>query len=401
MENIKRFLNYVSVETTSDPNIEKKPSSIKELDLARILKKDLIDLGLQDVVLCENGNVYATYKGTNKNKRCIALIAHMDTSPDASGKNIKPQIIKNYDGKDIKLSENIYMKVEDFPFLKDHIGHDLITTDGTTLLGADDKAGIAIIFNVLEDVIKNNIDTGDIKIAFTTDEEIGIGADEFDYDYFKDCDFALTVDGDDVHNIEYENFNAAGVKVVIKGRSTHPGSAKNTMINSIKLALEFDSMLDPNMVPEHTENYEGFNHIHNITGDCEQTIIEYIIRNHDEKEFNKQKQSFIKIKDYLNDKYQKDLVSVEIKDQYFNMAPLVLKRKDILDLIYDSIKASNLEPKYVPIRGGTDGARLTFEGLICPNIGTGGRNYHGRFEFLDLYEFNKAKEIVINLLLKL
>ena len=397
MVDYQRFLNYVSIETTSDPNNEKKPSSLKELDLGRILKDDLIKLGLSDVRLCENGNVYATYIG-NKKHKTIGLIAHMDTAPDASGKNIKPQIVKNYDGKDIKLNDTTFMKVSDFPFLKDHIGHDLITTDGTTLLGADDKAGISIIFLALEEIIKNNIETGDIKIAFTTDEEIGIGADEFDYDYFKDCDFALTVDGDDVHNIEYENFNAASVDVSIKGRSTHPGSAKNTMINAIMIGIEFNSMLDPNMVPEHTEGYEGFNHLHDIKGDCENAELHYIIRNHDMNIFNSQKETFIKIKDYLNDKYGQELVSLEIKDSYFNMAPLVLQRKDILDKLENAIKASDLEPKFVPIRGGTDGARLSYGGLICPNIGTGGRNYHGRFEFLDLWEMEKAKDIVVNLL---
>lgn len=397
MFNFERFFKYVKIDTTSDPNNEIKPSSLNQFNLAKVLVNDLKELGLNDICLENNGNVYATYVG-NKNYKTIALVAHIDTSYDAKGSDIKPKIIKNYDGNDIKLNNYNTMKISDFPFLEEHKNHDLIVTDGTTLLGADDKAGIYIIFDVLEYIIKNNIKTGNIKVAFTTDEEVGMGAKDFNYDYFKDCDFALTLDGDNVSNIEYETFNAASVKVDITGRSTHPGSAKNKMINAISLAMQFNSMLDPMMVPEKTDNYEGFNHLHNICGTVENTSMEYIIRNHDTNLFNLQKQSFIKIKDYINQIYNQELVKLTMVDQYYNMANEVLKRKDILELIEHAIVKVGLKPKYVPIRGGTDGATLSKNGLICPNIGTGGRNYHSRYEFLDLFEANKAIEIVLNII---
>ena len=397
---VNKFLRYVSFETTSDPNSPSSPSSPLELVLANQLLSELDKLGVH-CSLAKGGIVYGHLPANDPSiKTKIGFIAHMDTSPDASGKDIKPQIIENYDGQDIVLNkgEDIVMRVRDFPALRNKKGESLIVTAGTTLLGADDKAGVAAIVSTLEYLVNHEeFKHGDIMVAFTPDEEIGRGTENFDVNFFN-CDFAYTVDGSAVDCIEYENFNAASAKVIIKGINIHPGSAKNKMVNSILLAQEYNSLLPNNERPENTEGYEGFYHLNTIYGDVEQTIMSYIIRNHDENKFEKQKAFMHKIENYLNDKYGQKFIEVEIKDSYKNMASLFQDKMHIIDIAKKAMTNIGLNPYSLPIRGGTDGANLSYMGLLCPNLGAGGYNFHGRFEYLSIDELKKARKLLLEII---
>lgn len=401
MEIKERFLNYVNFDTQSDSYSHTVPSTSKQLKLGNYLVEELKSLGIENAKIDEFGVVYGTIPSNNNHQGdVIGFIAHMDTSPDASGKDIHPQIIKNYQGQKITLNEDkkLYLDPEQYPQLLHLIHHDLITTDGTTLLGADDKAGIAIIMQMVEYLhthpeFKHN----DIQIAFTPDEEIGCGSNHFDVKYFN-ADYAYTIDGGDIHIIEYENFNAFSAKVNIHGRSIHPGSAKNKMINSTRVAYEFDSLLPVHMRPESTEGYEGFNHLHAIQGTCEETTMDYIIRNHDLQQAKKQCQEFIDIVEFLNKKYGYQIIDLTITESYLNMKEALKDHMFIVEQALAAIKENGLDAYCSPIRGGTDGARLTFMGLPCPNLGTGGFNYHGPYEYCSLTMMEKQVQILLHIL---
>ena len=401
MEIKERFLNYVSFDTQSDSYSHTVPSTSKQLKLGNYLVEELKSLGIENAKIDEFGVVYGTIPSNNNHQGdVIGFIAHMDTSPDASGKDIHPQIIKDYQGQKITLNEDkkLYLDPEQYPQLLHLIHHDLITTDGTTLLGADDKAGIAIIMQMVEYLhthpeFKHN----DIQIAFTPDEEIGCGSNHFDVKYFN-ADYAYTIDGGDIHIIEYENFNAFSAKVNIHGRSIHPGSAKNKMINSTRVAYEFDSLLPVHMRPESTEGYEGFNHLHAIQGTCEETTMDYIIRNHDLQQAKKQCQEFIDIVEFLNKKYGYQIIDLTITESYLNMKEALKDHMFIVEQALAAIKENGLDAYCSPIRGGTDGARLTFKGLPCPNLGTGGFNYHGPYEYCSLTMMEKQVQILLYIL---
>ena len=401
MEIKERFLNYVSFDTQSDSYSHTVPSTSKQLKLGNYLVEELKSLGIENAKIDEYGVVYGTIPSNNNHQGdVIGFIAHMDTSPDASGKDIHPQIIKDYQGQKITLNEDkkLYLDPEQYPQLLHLIHHDLITTDGTTLLGADDKAGIAIIMQMVEYLhthpeFKHN----DIQIAFTPDEEIGCGSNHFDVKYFN-ADYAYTIDGGDIHIVEYENFNAFSAKVNIHGRSIHPGSAKNKMINSTRVAYEFDSLLPVHMRPESTEGYEGFNHLHAIQGTCEETTMDYIIRNHDLQQAKKQCQEFIDIVEFLNKKYGYQIIDLTITESYLNMKEALKDHMFIVEQALAAIKENGLDAYCSPIRGGTDGARLTFMGLPCPNLGTGGFNYHGPYEYCSLTMMEKQVQILLHIL---
>lgn len=402
METKERFLKYVSFDTQSDPKSTTTPSSKKQLVLAKYLMQEMLDLGITNAKLDEaSGIVYGTIPSNNGNVgKVIGFIAHMDTSPDASGKDIKPQLIHDYQGDVITLNKEkeLYLDPQEFKDLNHLIHHDLITTDGTTLLGADDKAGVAIIMQMAEYILTHpEFKHNDIQIAFTPDEEVGRGTENFDVDYFN-ADYAYTVDGGDIHEIEYENFNAFSATVEITGKSIHPGSAKNAMINSIHIAEEFDSLLPLHMRPECTEGYEGFNHLHDIHGNCEKTVMEYIIRNHDLALAKKQCDDFQNIQDFLNQKYGYQICHVNIEQSYLNMKEHILKNMYIVDNAMNAMKECGVEPVANPIRGGTDGASLTYMGLPCPNLGTGGFNYHGPFEYVSLTMMKKQVEVLLKIL---
>ena len=401
MEIKERFLNYVSFDTQSVENSQTVPSTSKQLKLGKYLVEELQSLGIENAKIDEYGVVYGTIPSNNNHQGdVIGFIAHMDTSPDASGKDIHPQIIKDYQGQKITLNEDkeLYLDPEQYPQLLQLIHHDLITTDGTTLLGADDKAGIAIIMQMVEYLhthpeFKHN----DIQIAFTPDEEISCGSNHFDVKYFN-ADYAYTIDGGDIHIVEYENFNAFSAKVNIHGRSIHPGSAKNKMINSTRVAYEFDSLLPVHMRPESTEGYEGFNHLHAIQGTCEETTMDYIIRNHDLQQAKKQCQEFIDIVEFLNKKYGYQIIDLTITESYLNMKEALKDHMFIVEQALAAIKENGLDAYCSPIRGGTDGARLTFMGLPCPNLGTGGFNYHGPYEYCSLTMMEKQVQILLHIL---
>lgn len=401
MEIKERFLNYVSFDTQSDSYSHTVPSTSKQLKLGNYLVEELKSLGIENAKIDEFGVVYGTIPSNNNHQGdVIGFIAHMDTSPDASGKDIHPQMIKDYQGQKITLNEDkeLYLDPEQYPQLLQLIHHDLITTDGTTLLGADDKAGIAIIMQMVEYIYNHpEFKRNDIQIAFTPDEEIGHGSDHFNVDYFN-AQYAYTIDGGDIHIVEYENFNAFSAEVKVHGRSIHPGSAKNKMINSTRVAYEFDSLLPVHMRPESTEGYEGFNHLHSIQGTCEETVAEYIIRNHDLQQANKQCQDFKDIAEFLNKKYGYQIIDLTITESYLNMKEALKNHMFIVEQALAAIKENGLEASCSPIRGGTDGARLTFMGLPCPNLGTGGFNYHGPYEYCSLTMMEKQVEILLHIL---
>ena len=399
MDLVKRFLKYVSFDTQSDDSSKETPSTSKQLLLAKYLVNELKSIGCSDVFVDQYGIVYATIPSNIEEKvPSIGLIAHMDTSPDCSGANIKPRVINKYDGSDIVLNENTVMKVIDFPTLRKNIGEDLIVTDGTTLLGADDKAGIAIIVEAAYRIINDkNIKHGDIKIAFTPDEEVGRGTENFDVKYFN-CDYAYTLDGGDISFIEYENFNAASAMVNINGISIHPGSAKDKMINSILLAKEFDDLLPKDEIPSKTEEYEGFHHLCDFNGDVENTKLFYIIRNHDYETLKRQMNDFIVAQNEINKKYNGEFVTVTLKEGYKNMKEVIVEHPEVLDKVTSAYKKLQIPYTFAPIRGGTDGANLSFMGLPCPNLGDGGYNFHGRYEYVSITQMRKMVKIVLEII---
>lgn len=397
---IERFINYVKIDTKSDPSSKTCPSTEKQLNLGNLLVKELNELNLEDISIDENGYIMATLpSNTDKDVPTIGFIAHMDTSPDYNGENVNPLIHKNYDGNDIVLNSenNIVLSPRDFPELKNYIGHDIITTDGTSLLGADNKAGIAEILSAIEYLVNNpQIKHGPIKIGFTPDEEIGRGADKFDVEKFN-ADFAYTIDGGEIGELQYENFNAAGVKVTVNGRNIHPGAAKNKMINSVNIAMELQSLLPQNQKPDHTENYEGFFHLNNMEGTVEKTSMVYIIRDHDRVEFEKKKVIITKAVELLNTKYGENTVEIDLKDQYYNMKEKVEPVMHIVDTAKKAMEELEITPMIIPIRGGTDGARLSYMGLPCPNIFTGGHNFHGKFEYVVIQSMEKAVDVILKI----
>ena len=395
----QRFLKYISFDTQSCDESNTIPSTMKQKDLGEYLANELSSLGISEAFMDEHGYVYAYIPSNCGSENTLGLIAHLDTSDEASGKNVNPQIIKNYDGNTITLLNGLQINPKTYSSLKKATGHTLITTDGTTLLGADDKAGIAIIMETVEQLINSkDAKYPNVYICFTPDEEIGSGTDPFNYDYFK-VDFAYTIDGAETDTISFENFNAATAIVDITGYNIHPGDAKNKMVNSTLIAMEFNSMLPSNQTPSTTEGYEGFFHLNSINGDVENTKLNYLIRNHNKDKFNSQKELMIKATEYLNKKYG-NIVNLQIIDSYFNMSELVMKKPLSLELPVKAMLANKIDAKFLPIRGGTDGARLTYEGIVCPNLGTGSYNHHGVLEYADIDEMNQMVNILITLLHK-
>lgn len=392
----ERFLKYVSYDTQSDEHSTTTPSSLKQLKLAEELVNEMKEIGIDDATLDKYGIVYGTIKGNGGNGDIIGFIAHMDTSPDASGKDIKPKKVSNYDGSIIEINKEkqLFLNPNEFTSLKKMIGHDLITTDGTTLLGADDKAGIAIIMDLANYLYYHpEIKHNDIKIAFTPDEEVGRGTENFDVQKFN-AKYAFTVDGGDICEYNYENFNAYSIDIEIIGKSIHPGNAKNKMVSAINLAIEFENMLPENQKPYYTDGYDGFNHLHHLEGNCEKAKAEYIIRNHDATLIKKQIDDFKRIQNYLNDKYGYEAIKLDIQESYLNMAEIIKDNYYIIEKLEKAMNKVGIKGHATPIRGGTDGAKLTFMGLPCPNIGTGGDNYHGPFEFVSLTMMKQAVEII-------
>ncbi|WP_017413440.1 peptidase T [Clostridium tunisiense] len=396
---VERFLSYVAYDTKSDAETGVTPSTPGQMVLANKLVEELKEIGMSDVTIDENGYVMATLPAnTDKEIPTIGFIAHMDTAPDYSGANVNPQFVENYDGGDIKLNETTVLSPKDFPELKDYIGKTLITTDGNSLLGADDKAGIAEIIAAMEYLIKNpEIKHGTIRVGFTPDEEIGAGADHFDVEKFN-ADFAYTLDGGGIGEIEYENFNAASAKIVINGRNVHPGSAKNKMINSQFIGMELNSMLPANERPEHTEGYEGFYMLNGFSGSVERTEMSYIIRDFFKDSFEAKKANIIRIAEEVNKKYGEGTVEITVKDSYYNMKEKVEPVMHVVDTAVEAMKALNIVPKVVPIRGGTDGARLSYMGLPTPNLFAGGHNFHGKFEFVPTESIEKAVELIVKII---
>ena len=405
MNIVERFLSYVAFDTQSSEETNVTPSTEKQRVFAQHLKEELIAEGLQEVELDELGYLYATLPAnidrqmsdTDQQVPTIGFIAHMDTSPDASGKDVKPRIIEKYDGTDILLSESIVTSVEKFPELRDHIGEDLIVTDGTTLLGADDKAGIAEIVQAMVYLQKHpEIKHGKIRVGFNPDEEIGLGAHHFDVKKFG-CDFAYTMDGSEVGEIEFENFSAASAKITINGCSVHPGYAKDKMINAVRIATELVNLLPADETPEMTEGYEGFFHLTNLNGSVEKAQLSFIIRDHDREYFESRKAEMLDIMETINEKYGEGVAELEMKDQYYNMREMVEPKMYIIDIAKQAIAEAGMTPKIKAIRGGTDGAQLSFKGLPCPNIFAGGLNFHGPHEFLPIQSMEKAMMTVVNI----
>ena len=396
----ERFLRYVKFDTQSDELTNLTPSTPGQYIFAQALEKELHQLGLEEITLDENGYLMATLPAnTSKaNVPVVGFIAHLDTSPDMSGHNVKPRIVSNYDGNDILLNEKegIVLSPDQFPELRNYLGHDLIVTDGTTLLGADDKAGIAEILTAVAWLQQHpEVKHGKIRVGFNPDEEIGLGAHKFDVQKFG-CDFAYTMDGGAVGELEFENFNAAQAKVTIKGRNVHPGYAKHKMVNSIRVAGNFIQMLPRWETPEHTEGYEGFYHLVGIEGNVEQTTLTYIIRDHDRNRFEGRKREIEHLVRKTNTEYP-GCCTVEIKDQYYNMREKIEPVMNIIDYVKEAMLEAGVTPKVQPIRGGTDGAQLSFKGLPCPNIFAGGENFHGRFEYVPIQSMEKAADVIVNI----
>ena len=397
---IERFLKYVTFDTQSDESTGVTPSTPKQMVFAQYLKTELEELGLKDISLDENGYLFATLpSNVDHEVPVVGFIAHMDTSPDMSGENVKPRIVEKYDGKDIPLcaEENIILSPANFPELLDHVGEDLIVTDGHTLLGADDKAGIAEIVGAVAYLIAHpEIKHGDIRIGFNPDEEIGLGAHKFDVEKFG-AKWAYTLAGGEVGELEFENFNAAAAKIRVKGRNVHPGYAKNKMINSLLVANEYASLLPANETPGTTEGYEGFYHLIGMEGEVENTVLSYIVRDHDREKFEARKQALLNYAAQLNEKYGEGTVTVELKDQYYNMRQQVEPLMYIIDIAFAAMQEAGVTPKVKAIRGGTDGAQLSFKGLPCPNIFAGGLNFHGRYEFVPIQSIEKAMNVVVKI----
>jgi hypothetical protein len=398
MNIVERFINYTKFDTQSAEDSQTVPSTSKQLIFAKYLKEELEHEGLEDVEMDEKGYIYATLKSNVKKEiPTIGFISHYDTSPDASGANIKARVVKNYDGKDIVLSEGIISSPSKFPELKAHIGEDLIVTDGHTLLGADDKAGIAEIVQAMcylrdHDEIKH----GDIRIAFNPDEEIGMGAHHFDVEKFG-CEWAYTMDGGDLGDLEYENFNAASAIIHIKGVSVHTGYAKGKMLNASRLACEFNAMIPDTELPETTEGYQGFYHLLGMETRTEEAKMSYLIRDHDREIFEKRKDFMEACAAKMNEKYGEDTVKITIKDQYYNMKEKIDPNMHVIDIVLQAMQETGVPPKVEPIRGGTDGAQLSFKGLPCPNIFAGGVNFHGPYEFVSIQVMEKAVDVIIKI----
>ena len=396
----KRFLSYVTIDTESDPNNPEFPSTEKQWDLARLLVKELSDIGMNDITLDENCYVMATLPSNlDYEVPTIGFVSHIDTTPDYTGANVNPQIHHNYDGKDIILNEkeNIILSPSYFEDLLQYKGQTIITTDGSTLLGADDKAGITEIVSAMEYLIKHpEIKHGKIRICFTPDEEVGKGAHKFDVEKFG-AEWAYTMDGSQIGELEYENFNAAGAKIIINGKIVHPGYAKGKMINSMTIASDFISRLPKNEVPESTEGYEGFFHLYQIDGKVEQTILHYIIRDHDKELFENRKDFIKSVVSNLNKELGSDSIEIEISNQYYNMKEKVVPVMHIVDIAEEVMKDLNIIPLIKPIRGGTDGSQLSFMGLPCPNIFAGGHNFHGRYEYVPVESMMKATEVIVGI----
>lgn len=397
-ELIERFTSYVKVDTQSNESNENCPSTPGQLTLATMLMEELKSIGMQEVTVDENGYVMATLpSNTEKDVPTIGFLAHVDTATDFTGTNVNPQIIENYDGNDIILNPNVTMSTKDFPALPSYKGHTLITTDGTTLLGADNKAGIAEIMTAMAYLIQHpEIKHGKVRVAFTPDEEIGRGPHKFDVKAFN-AKYAYTVDGGPLGELEYESFNAAAAKITIKGTNIHPGSAKDKMVNSMKIAMELHSQLPALEAPEHTEGYEGFYHLISFNGDVEQTKLYYIIRDHDKDIFQERKNRMTAIVDLLNERHGSDTVHLELKDQYYNMGEKIKPVMEIVDIAQQAMENLDIKPLIKPIRGGTDGSQLSYMGLPTPNIFTGGENFHGKYEFISVDNMIKATNTVIEI----
>ena len=397
---LDRFIRYVKIDTQSQHDSESYPSTAKQLDLAKLLEKELRELGLSDVELDQYGYVTATL-ASNIEKDCptVGFIAHMDTSPDASGENVKPRIIENYDGKDILLNEeeNLILSPQVFPNLLKYKGESIVVTDGTTLLGADDKAGIAAIMDAMRYLLEHpEVKHGKIKVGFTPDEEVGAGVEYFDVPKYG-ADFAYTIDGGETGELEYESFNAAGARLIISGVSVHPGTAKGVMRNALLVAMEFQSLLPVFDRPEHTEKREGFIHLTQMSGLVEEAQLNYIIRDHDRQLFEAKKQIVRDAAAYLQTKYGEDVVELEIKDQYYNMGDVLKEHPEVVELARAAYRDLGIEPREIPIRGGTDGSRLSFMGLPTPNIFCGGHNGHGPFEFLSVSGLEKSRDVIVKI----
>ncbi len=399
MNIVDRFLSYVKYDTQSDEQTNLNPSTPGQMKFARALKEELEQMGLSDISLDKNGYLMATLPANcDCDVPTVGFIAHMDTSPDMSGRHVSPRIVKDYPGGDIVLNEaeNIVMTVADFPELNHYIGQDIIVTNGLTLLGADDKAGVAEIISAVEYLKEHpEIKHGKVRIGFTPDEEIGAGADHFDVERFG-ADFAYTMDGGEVGELEFENFNAAVAKVTFTGRNVHPGYAKHKMINSMRIANQFVIMLPRWETPEHTEDYEGFYHLTAMEGTVEKTVLTYIIRDHDRDRFERRKKEFEHLARKINHEFP-DCCTLEIRDQYYNMREKIEPVMYVVDIAEEAMRRAGIKPKVQPIRGGTDGARLSFMGLPCPNIFAGGLNFHGRYEFLPIPSLRKGEEVIVEI----
>lgn len=400
MDVLQRFLNYIAIETTSDEASESCPSSSGQLELANVLTKELLALGLSDAHTDENGYVMATLPSNlDYDVPTVGFIAHMDTAPDLTTKNIAPRVLENYDGLPIVLNEtyNIILSPDDFPDLKDYVGQDLVVTDGSTLLGADDKAGVAEIMSAVATLVHNpKLPHGKIRIGFTPDEEIGRGADHFDVTKFG-ATYAYTMDGGPIGELEYESFNANNAKVHVQGRNVHPGYAKDRMINALEIIQEFNALLPKHEKPEYTSGYEGFFHLTQLNGTVEKASCSFIIRDHDRKKFEYKKELFASAADFLNKKYGENTVSVELKDMYYNMGEKIDPVYEIVEIAKQAMLEEGIEPHIVPIRGGTDGSRLSYMGLPCPNIFAGGHNFHGKHEFVPVQSMEKAVKVILNI----
>jgi tripeptide aminopeptidase len=401
MKIVDRFFNYIKIDTQSDEDTDFVPSTPGQMVFAKYLTEELNSLGFQNVVLDEYGYVMATISAnTEEDRPVIGFIAHMDTSPDLSGRNVFPQIVESYQGENIVLDSenNVILSPSDFPELLTYVGQDLICTNGKTLLGADDKAGIAEIISAMEFLLEHpEIKHGKIRIAFTPDEEIGKGPDHFNVKTFG-ADFAYTMDGGEVGELEYENFNAASAKIIFKGRNVHPGYAKHKMLNSIRIAHQFAGMLPRSETPEHTEGYEGFYHLTSFNGDVESTVLSYIIRDHDHDRFERRKKEVEHLVNKINSEYGSVIATLDMKDQYYNMREKIEPdNMHVISLAFAAMEAVGVTPQVRPIRGGTDGARLSFMGLPCPNIFAGGLNFHGRFEFIPIPSMEKAMQVIIKI----
>jgi len=395
---IERLIRYAKIDTESNPESSTTPSTQKQFDLLNVLKDELAAIGLTDISLDEHGYLFATLPAnTEKTVPTIGFLAHVDTSPDFSGANVNPQRIDNYDGTDIQLNDNLVMSPSYFPNLKKYVGDTLITTDGTTLLGADDKAGIAEIMTAMEYLTEHpEIKHGKIRVAFTPDEEIGRGPHKFNVEKFG-ADYAYTMDGGPLGELQYESFNAAAAKVTTRGTSVHPGSAKNQMVNAITMAIKFQNQMPQDAVPEKTEGYEGFIHLMNFNGHIEEATLSYIIRDHGKEKFEEKKAHFLKVEKMIKEEYGDHAITVELADQYYNMGEKIEPVKEIVDIAYKAMENLDIKPVIEPVRGGTDGSQLSYMGLPTPNIFAGGENMHGKYEFVSAETMEKAAKVIVEI----